>query len=423
MRIKLNEADATLASKIDEAEFKARQEIVTSKDLIADALDDAYREAKAEKSLRKGSKSIVAKKRYFDDEDYISDDSIKELGIWNAEFENEEDEEDEEEVILTSNITWPNVLLVGGAGVGKTARVKAWAKKRNVTIVLKLASSLERVDMGGVQTPIKVTDQDGNDKYVAARLSPIEFDALDDPNSILFLDEFNRANQSVRGAMLTLINDHLCVDASSQSGVKELDFLFTVAAINPGGGMSDYNTDELDAAERSRFRTIKVTPETEVIFKYYRETWNTKLRYYIKELKKIRSKEAYNKIVECKNKLDLLDALEGVNFKFNDDADDTEMENFRNNADWNNLITTPRSFEALLNICDGTKESLFKYWNDYCNNLERDDYMNALKSFESKYEKKDKANDALGSFAKKTAPQMSNQSSRLKAVRDRFVKN
>lgn len=414
MKIKLREEE-TLAQKVDD--FKAAQKkVVGNTDIIRDALDDAYRVAKREKALIKGTKAAGGTKTYFDDENYVSDDAIKNIGIWDDSFEatSQENDEEEQDYAYSSGVTWPNVLLVGGAGVGKTARVKAWAKEKGVTVVVKLASSLERVDMGGVQTPVKIKQEDGSDKYVAARLSPVEFDALDDDNAVLFLDEFNRANSAVRGAMLTLINDHTCVDSSSPTGMKELDFLFTIAAINPGSGGSDYNTDELDTAERSRFRTVKVAPETAVTFNYFRKSINEKMTFHILKLKKYRNINDFNEIVMYKNKLDLLDALENANFVFDDDADDKQMEEFRTDEQWNHLITTPRSFEALLDVCDGTKESLFKYWNSYCNNLRKSTYETALTNWAAKYEKLDKANAALGSsFAKKTPSASQGIASRL----------
>lgn len=414
MKIKLRE-DETLGQKVDDFQ-SAQKKVVGNTDLIKDALDDAYRVAKRSKALIKGTKATTDTKTYVDDPNYVPDDAIKNIGIWDASFEETslENEDEEENYNYSSGVTWPNVLLVGGAGVGKTARVKAWAKEKGVTVVVKLASSLERVDMGGVQTPVKIKQADGSDKYVAARLSPVEFDALDDDNSVLFLDEFNRANSAVRGAMLTLINDHVCVDSSSPTGMKELDFLFTIAAINPGSGGSDYNTDELDTAERSRFRTVKVAPETAVTFNYYRKSINEKMTFNILRLKKYRNVNDFNEIVAYKNKLDLLDALENANFTFDDDADDKQMEAYRTDETWNHLITTPRSFEALLDVCDGTKDSLFKYWNSYCNNLNKSTWETALTNWDNKYEKLDKANAALGStFAKKTSSASQGIASRL----------
>lgn len=92
---------------------------------------------------------------------------------------------------------------------------------------------------------------------VATRLGTTEMaDTLDKPNSVLFLDEYNRAKTEIRGAVLTLVQNHLVYDPESDSGYKFLpNFLFTVAAINPAN--TNYKgAKELDPAEKSRFYTL-----------------------------------------------------------------------------------------------------------------------------------------------------------------------
>ena len=43
-----------------------------------------------------------------------------------------------------------NVLFVGEAGTGKTARIKAWARKYNINLVTTKAGELDDTDTGGV---------------------------------------------------------------------------------------------------------------------------------------------------------------------------------------------------------------------------------------------------------------------------------
>ena len=134
-----------------------------------------------------------------------------------------------------------NVLLIGEAGAGKTARVKAWARKNNINLVTKLASVMDQTDLGGAPVP------DANREHII-RLSTKEMDALERPRSVLFLDEYDRAIKAIRGTLLTLINDHEITDKESTRFIP--NFLFTVAAINPAD--ENYDTDEIDTAENDR---------------------------------------------------------------------------------------------------------------------------------------------------------------------------
>ena len=114
-----------------------------------------------------------------------------------------------------------NLLLIGRAGVGKTAIVKSWAKENGINLISKDAKTLDPTDLGGVVA------RDADNPNKATRLSNSEFDKLDEPNTVLFLDEYNRAPSDVRGSLLTLVNDHMVNDETSPSGWRKLKgFLF-----------------------------------------------------------------------------------------------------------------------------------------------------------------------------------------------------
>lgn len=125
-------------------------------------------------------------------------------------------------------ISHANLLVVGPAGTGKTARIKQWATRNNINLVSVDAKTLDPSDLGGMIAR-KLMDDGSASNYVT-KLGNTEFDVLDTPHSVLFLDELNRAPQDVTGSLLTLIQEHRVPDPESKSKTKILGgMLFTVA--------------------------------------------------------------------------------------------------------------------------------------------------------------------------------------------------
>ena len=154
-----------------------------------------------------------------------------------------------------SDISEPsNVLLYGSAGAGKTAIVRQWCAAHNINMFDCKASSLDIATVGGIPYPTK--GKDG--RYTQKPIASSYWDDLFKPNTVLFLDEFNRANSNVRGTLLSLINEReLPMSTEGPDGKvtnkhKFDNILFTVVAINPAGAVFD-NVDSLDLAEISRF--------------------------------------------------------------------------------------------------------------------------------------------------------------------------
>ena len=275
--------------------------------------------------------------------------------------------------IANGGKNFQNVLFVGAAGTGKTARIKAWAKANGVNLVHVLASTMDDTDLSGALSPDNVNG-------IVQRLGSTEFDELGDvENSVLFLDEFNRAYESVRGTLLTLIQDHTIPDPRVKGHARFLpNFLFTVAAINPSDG--EYNTRKLDAAERSRFKRVDV----------YSDPRNT-MNYLIKELQRqIDMSTDHEDILEFTRKQDLVRTILGSrDFQF-DTPEEIEANSEDNGG--NDLITTARSFTNLLWGCDGTKKDFIAQWNNYCNEQK----LPLIKAILANYkDKQDKANDVL----------------------------
>ena len=264
-----------------------------------------------------------------------------------------------------------NLLFVGEAGSGKTARISAWAKANNINLVKVLASTMDDTDLGGAIAP-------SADNSVVNRLASTEFDELANvPDSVLFLDEYNRAPSSVRGTLLTLIQDHTIRDDRVADKARFLpNFLFTVAAVNPAN--NDYNTDVLDDAEMSRFGRIQVNPDPNNTRQYLTKLFDR----YIQEA------EDNEERAEYVGKKALADALLGSkDFRF-----DNQQDIDKSKEHGNGLILSARTLTNLLNYCDGTKESFLNAWNRFCNSTQKPNAERIL----SKYvDVQDKANAAL----------------------------
>lgn len=289
-------------------------------------------------------------------------------------------------------VTWPNILFSGGAGVGKTARIDAWAEKNGLTLVSYSASTLDKLDVGGMQVRGKVIDDEtGEEVEGAIRLNPLEFNKLNHDYVVLFLDELNRAKKDVRGTLLTLINNHLVLDQKSDTNFKELDFLFTVSAINPSQN-GEYGGEPLDQAEMTRFQNIRVAPELKVVYSYLLRTLQGDLDETEDVIKDClasdnprdqrRVKILQSDLVEIPLKINLLKYLFDNNaIDLDDDGDAYHAEELRNNRDWNGLLTSSRTLTMLFNRINGTKADLIEHWNEFCNNLQYDDIVLALNNY------------------------------------------
>jgi hypothetical protein len=299
-----------------------------------------------------------------------------------------------------------NALFIGEAGTGKTSRVQAWARDNNINLVTVLASGMDTTDMGGAITP----DQKGE---IVKRLATTEFDELDEvEGSVLFLDEYNRAPKEVRGSLLTLIQDHTVRDDRVQGKARLLkNFLFTIAAVNPSN--NNYNTDELDDAEISRF-------STEYIYSDPKNTLNHFLKVYKADIEDAVDDDEKQEAVR---KAALSQTLLGnPSFKF-DDQQSIEQSKEQGNG----LILTARTLMNLMQECDGTKGDFLARWNKHCSSLKKKMAQAILADYEDVNlddftDNDDKANDVLKKdsdsevFKKSKANNMSKLRDKMKGM-------
>lgn len=153
------------------------------------------------------------------------------------------------------NDDYPNLILEGLAGFGKTSIVKSFCREHGIYLFECDAKSLDTATVSGIPYPSRdpktgVTTQ----SPIGSRYwKPLE----DNKYVVLFLDEVNRAPANIRGTLLSLSNNHtLPVYKEDEDGnITTSQFypniLFTVFAMNPASDIFP-DVDQLDPAEVSR---------------------------------------------------------------------------------------------------------------------------------------------------------------------------
>lgn len=295
-----------------------------------------------------------------------------------------------------------NVLFVGAAGTGKTARITAWAKKNNINLVKCLASTMDDTDLGGVIAG------DLQNKS-ALKLATTQFDELGtEKDAVLFLDEWNRAPTTVRGTLLTLIQNHEIPDPRVKGGARFLpNFMFTVAAINPAD--ANYNTDKLDDAELGRVRRVYVKSDLLNFLQYL----ESQLNKFINETDNPEDKKVFQGQLGIAEKL-----LKDPRFTLDDQTDIEQSHEAEENGKGNGLVLNSRSFTNCLYGSDGTKNDFLDIWNDYCNSLKKQTVKEILKDYK---DVDDKANDALKSGTESSV--FASRKSNIDALRKKMFGN
>lgn len=253
-------------------------------------------------------------------------------------------------VLDTGKGQFQSVLLIGHAGVGKTQRVKQWCDDRGLHMFFKDVKVMDLTSLGGIYAP-------NEDNTQAKSLPTGELNPLDKENTVLFLDEFNRAVGQVRFTLSQLINEHKIPDANQDSGYRFFpNLVLVVAAINPAD-FGVYNTDELDIAEMDRFRSFWVTPNKKLVRNYLVKLYNNQAQTWLDK----GDQEEYKADL---GRAALANALlSSKEFEF-DDGDDIKA---AAEAGQGSHILSPRGLESALQDSDGTKKDFLSIWNDFLN--------------------------------------------------------
>lgn len=269
---------------------------------------------------------------------------------------------------------FPNVLLISDAGFGKTDMVRQWAEKNGIHLVQKNLGTMGPEAFGGIIA------RDAEDPRYATRLGTNEMiKELEKPDSVLFLDEYNRSKTEVRGAVLTLVQNHRVWDPTQPSGEKFLEnFLFTVAAINPPNAAYK-GAKEMDPAEVSRFYSLNMQPDPVEHLKYLRGFYSKRIAA---------AKGDKEEQLEYEGKLAIAEkVLSDPRFTYDNGQD---IENNMDNPSYRPL--NYRSFKQALDFSNGTKDDFLNTWNHYCNPKKK----NTIEGILSDYvDVQDKANDAI----------------------------
>lgn len=259
-----------------------------------------------------------------------------------------------------------DLLITGLPGSGKTGITKQWAKDRGVNLFYLNAKN---DDLGAILNGFPVdtveTDDEGNQVHKVTRSFSNALDRLDEPNSVLFLDEFNRAAPKLRASLLTLINEHT-VEGPNKDGTREFkNLLFTVACINPSVP-TDPGAMDLNDAEMSRFvDSMDWDSKVDDALRYI----NFHLGRIIKNLDKSDNNYSflyvrYNKILNLANAL-----LSDPNFEF--DSRDDLLDLFNDKA---KMLNQRAITDALMS--HGYSKDKFLNWVDkYSKFLEKDQIM------------------------------------------------
>jgi MoxR-like ATPase len=260
-----------------------------------------------------------------------------------------------------------NLLICGLPGSGKTAIVYDWAKKtkgadtdfitgekitdRKINLVyLNMKNNDLEAYINGY-TAIDPQDKDATKQIFSKAL-----DGLDRPNSVLFLDEYNRQTKAqIRGSVLSLINEHYIVGNGAGGKRYFPNFLFTVAVMNPSlGSTLDPGAAEINDAEKSRFvyRLENQNSDKNTAQQYINNFSNLQIK---RELAK---KEPDYKFIEKALRLRHLGLfiVKDPSFHFDGEFLPEELETLKANVLLNNRNATPRQIEKAIARAKATKE-------------------------------------------------------------------
>lgn len=217
--------------------------------------------------------------------------------------------------------------LRGAAGIGKTTIVYDLAKEKKCNIVELICSQITYTELSGMPMPDKETQTMtiyDNNKLLSLK-----------DGDILFLDEFDKADVTVKSAVLKLLQERCLM-----SGKKLPDILIVAA-----GNQDDF-INATSPCVRDRFFYIEILYSWASLKDYLNKKYNINLPNVIKEH-------------ICHT--------------------DTE------NIDWNAL--TPRTLEKLIKMMDTTTAETLGSVETFITSLYGDEvYKNLVNSFDEEYE-------------------------------------
>ena len=305
-------------------------------------------------------------------------------------------EEAEETAANGGHGNYPTLLIEGEAGIGKTSVVRQWCSAHGFNFFEYDLRQASPESFEGI------VDNDPEDAFVLTRrISKELLIPLSKPNTIMFLDEYNRARTDIRQKLLGLILNHeMTVPVPYKDFDKSKEFyapygeltsrgtlyfpnlMFVVCAQNPYS-MRYSGTYELDTAESDRM--VKITPEVnhQSVLEYLTRLFNG-----YADTAEAQGNTAT--AIKNKNRIGIARILLNDSTFFFDTPD--ERERIYDEEGSSGKTLTPRSLEALLRACDGTVDGFIKKWDKYCNRRKKSVAETILGNYT---EITDKANAAL----------------------------
>lgn len=244
--------------------------------------------------------------------------------------------------------TGSNVLIIGLPGSGKTASIMDWKESRGINLV---SINAKNNDLEAYINGYTVRDTENPNKVKQAFSDNLR--ALDKPNSVLFLDEYNRqVKPHIRASLYTLINEHKIVGDGPDGLYEFKNLLFTIAAINPAI-RTDKGAAPLNDAELSRFLHILTDFNSEIsnTIEYIQKQYDAKIakldptdEYYLEDL------EDYLRIQDL-----------GIFVLSHQDFGYDEEEDLEDLAGLQRKMLNQRAFTEALAAADGRVEKL-RFW-------------------------------------------------------------
>lgn len=143
-----------------------------------------------------------------------------------------------------------NVYVCGLPGSSKTAVIKNWCNTNGINLIRLNAAKNKEIDdiINGITVPLR--DDNGGIKNVVKFRSK-KLNALEKPNSVLFLDDLNEQSEALRGTLLDILKDK-SIEITNEDGTHDKhtfnNLLFCIVAMNPSAE-NDLGATELNAAE------------------------------------------------------------------------------------------------------------------------------------------------------------------------------
>lgn len=151
--------------------------------------------------------------------------------------------------------------IVGEPGTAKSAIIGKLAEEHGMNLVTVIGSRMAPTDVSGIlEKAVIGKDSDGNDIHgTKALINDWQYKMLENPNTVLFFDEFSNTTPSVQASMLNMIQDR-----ELPGGVKIPDDVVIIAAMNPIEQSADGY--ELSYPTSNRFSWMGWDPEPSLWF-------------------------------------------------------------------------------------------------------------------------------------------------------------